>query len=91
MLLIIMGFLIVVIIYINMQRECRDGEVCAKSTSTQNPGARKPVHAGTDTSQNSKSRSATADRLNSLRIDFPEKRAKIKVWKLKTVATSRHT
>ena len=70
MLLIIMGFLIVVIIYINMQRECRDGEVCAKSTSTQNPGAKKPVHAGTDTSQNSKSRSAVADRLNSLRIDF---------------------
>ena len=71
-----------------MQQECRDGKVCTKSTLTQNPGARKPVHAGTGASQNSKSRSATADRLNSLRIDFPEKRAKIKVWKLKTVAAT---
>ena len=61
--LISMGFLIVVIIYINMQRKCWNGKVYTKSTLTQNPGARKPVHAGTDTSQNSKSRSATADRL----------------------------
>ena len=74
-----------------MQREYWNGKVCAKSTSTQNPGARKPVHAGTDTSQNSKSRSATADRLNSLRIDFPGKHAIIKVLKPKTVATSQHT
>lgn len=68
--LISMGFLIVVLIYINMQRKCWNGKVCAISTSAQNPGARKPVHAGTGTSQNSKSRSAVADRLNSLRIDF---------------------
>ena len=31
--------------------------------------------------QNSKSRSDEADRLNSLRIDFPGKHDKIKVWK----------
>ena len=68
--LISMGFLIIVIIYINMQQEYWNGKVCAKSTSTQNPGARKPVHAGTGASQNSKSRSATADRLNSLSLDF---------------------
>lgn len=74
-----------------MQRECWNREVCAKSTSTQNPGARKPVHAGTGASQNSKSRSAVADRLNSLSLDFPGKHAIIKVWKPKTVATSRHT
>ena len=53
-----------------MQQEYWNGKVCAKSTSTQNPGARKPVHAGTGASQNSKSRSATADRLNSLSLDF---------------------
>ena len=70
MLLITMGFLIVVLIYINMQRKCWNGKVYTKSTSTQNPGARKPAHAGTGASQNSKSRSAVADRLNSLRIDF---------------------
>ena len=68
--LISMGFLVVVLIYINMQRECWNRKVCAISTSTQNPGARKPVHAGTGASQNSKSRSATADRLNSLLLDF---------------------
>lgn len=70
MLLITMGFLIVVLIYINMQRKCWNGKVYTKSTSTQNPGARKPAHAGTGASQNSKSRSATADRLNSLSLDF---------------------
>ena len=32
MLLITMGFLIVVLIYINMQRECLDREVGTKST-----------------------------------------------------------
>lgn len=41
--------------------------------------------------QNSKSRSAVADRLKSLSLDFPGKHAIIKVWKPKTVATSRHT
>lgn len=74
-----------------MQRKCWNGKVCAISTLTQNPGARKPVHTGTGMSQNSKSRSATADRLNSLSLDFPEKHAIIKVWKPKTVATSQHT
>lgn len=53
-----------------MQRKCWNGKVYTKSTSTQNPGARKPAHAGTGASQNSKSRSATADRLNSLSLDF---------------------
>ena len=53
-----------------MQRKCWNGKVYTKSTSTQNPGARKPAHAGTGASQNSKSRSATADRLNSLLLDF---------------------
>lgn len=41
MLLITMGFLIVVLIYINMQRECWNGKVCAKSTLTQN--SKEPV------------------------------------------------
>lgn len=53
-----------------MQQEYWNREVCAKSTSTQNPGVRKPVHAWTGASQNSKSRSATADQLNSLSLDF---------------------
>ena len=53
-----------------MQQEYWNGKVCAKSTSTQNPGARKPAHAGTGASQNSKSRSAVADRLISLSLDF---------------------
>lgn len=38
MLLITMGFLIVVLICINMQQKCWNGKVCAISTSTQNPG-----------------------------------------------------
>ena len=41
MLLITMGFLIVVLIYTNMQRKCWNGEVCAISTSAQNPGTKK--------------------------------------------------
>ena len=65
--------------------------VCNINLDTE-PRSKKPVHDGTGTSQNSKSRSATADRLKSLsRIDFPGKRTIIKVWKPKTVATSRHT
>lgn len=36
-----MGFLIIVIIYINMQQEYWNGKVCAKSTSTQN--SKEPV------------------------------------------------
>ena len=64
--------------------------VCNIDLGTE-PRSKKPVHAGTDTSQNSKRRSAVADRLNSLSLDFPGKHAIIKVWKPKTVATSRHT
>lgn len=72
MLLITMGFLIVVLIYINMQRKCRDREVCAKSTSTQNPEARKPVHAGTGTSRTAKAGLMKQTGSTLYRLTFPE-------------------